>query len=82
MASIFGQLVSTCFGDYLDGEWFLWLATLALSLSGIINNNDHDELENSLGLTGKGAFQDEVEELDLEPREVVSGAMEQEVSLQ
>lgn len=82
MASIFGQLVSTCFGDYLDGEWFLWLATLALSLSSIINNNDHDELENALGLQGKGAFQDEVEELDFEHGEVVSGAMEQEVSLQ
>lgn len=82
MASIFGQLVSTCFGDYLDGEWFLWLATLAVSLSSIINNNDHDELENFLGLTGKGVFQDELEEVDFEHGEVVSGAREEEVSLQ
>jgi hypothetical protein len=82
MASIFGQLVSTCFGDYLDGEWFLWLATLAVSLSSIINNNDHDELENFLGLTGKAVVQDELEELDFEHGEVVSGAREEEVSLQ
>jgi hypothetical protein len=82
IAAIFGQLVSTCFGDYLDGEWFLWLTTLALSLSSIINNNDHDELENSLCLTGQGALHDEVESLDFEHGEVVSDAMEQEVSLQ
>jgi hypothetical protein len=82
IAAIFGQLVSTCFGDYLDGEWFLWLTTLALSLSSIINNNDHDELENSLCLTGRGALHDEVEALDFEHGEVVSDAMEREVTLQ
>jgi hypothetical protein len=82
IAAIFGQLVSTCFGDYLDGEWFLWLTTLALSLSSIINNNDHDELENSLCLTGQGALHDEVEALDFEHGEVVSDAMEREVTLQ
>ncbi|MFN6303359.1 MAG: O-antigen ligase family protein [Planctomycetota bacterium] len=37
LAAIFGQLVSTAFGDYLDGEWFLWLAAFGLAYSSAID---------------------------------------------
>ncbi|MFN6303001.1 MAG: hypothetical protein ACK42H_12495, partial [Planctomycetota bacterium] len=37
LAAIFGQLVSTVFGDYLDGEWFLWLAAFGLVYSSAID---------------------------------------------
>jgi putative inorganic carbon (HCO3(-)) transporter len=39
MAAMMGQLVSTCFGDYLDGEWFLWLSSFALAYAGCVHSN-------------------------------------------
>jgi O-antigen ligase len=31
VAALVGQAVTTTFGDYLDGEWFIWLSVWALS---------------------------------------------------
>jgi hypothetical protein len=31
LASFFGQAVTTMFGDYYDGEWFVWISIYGLA---------------------------------------------------
>lgn len=39
LAALAGQLTCAMFGDYLDGEWFLWLVATALALTAIMKRS-------------------------------------------
>jgi hypothetical protein len=62
LAAMVGQLVSTCFGDYLDGEWFLWQASFALSFSSFVKNHCVEDFD----LESDTADQEGLEDGDLE----------------
>lgn len=50
LAAFAGQAVCTMFGDYLDGEWFLWLTVFGLSFAQIAENDEALELEHQNAL--------------------------------
>ncbi len=49
LAALAGQSVCTMFGDYLDGEWFIWLAVFGLAFTQFEEDHefgeDHEDSE-------------------------------------